>query len=203
MELYSLHYMPPVKEFQAMLNADAVCFDTGEHFQRQTYRNRCEIYTADGLHNLVVPVVREVVNNNRKAMKDVKISYDHDWRTRQLRTIRSAYQSSAYYEYFEEDFNKLFENKFNFLVDLNLEALKIITGLMKLDFKYKLQDEYHKKPEDAIDRREEFTLNDHNLDFEYHQVFHSKKGFIANLSCIDLLFNCGPQRMMKMFNKEE
>jgi hypothetical protein len=195
MELFSLHYLPQVKQFGALINADEIAFDTGEHYQRQTYRNRAEIYTADGLHKLIIPVVKNESGVHR-SMKEMKISYDHDWRTIHLRTIKSAYQSSAYYEFFEEEFVEIYKPQFNFLVDFNLNALDQVFKMMKLSFSYKLISEYERTPVGMTDRREEFSLNDHRLGFEYHQVFQQRKGFIGNLSCIDFLFNAGPKKMI-------
>jgi hypothetical protein len=195
MELFSLHYLPGIKQFSALLKADAIAFDTGEHYERQTYRNRTEIYTADGFHKLIVPVTKNTSGERRK-LKDVKISYDHDWRSIHSRTIKSAYQSSAYYEFFEDEFVNIYTKKFDYLADFNLNALDTVFKMMKLELKYELVEEYEKTPVDMKDQRSNFSIPDHTLDFEYHQVFQARKGFIANLSCIDMLFNMGPKAML-------
>ena len=197
MPLFSLHYLPQVKYLQALLKADEIFFEMQEHFQRQTYRNRAEIYTADGLHKLIVPMDHTSGNKERRVMRDLRIAYNDNWQLQHQRTIQSAYQSSSYYEYFEDEFVKLFEKKYEFLIDLNFAALEMIFGFLKQPFQYTLTEEYFKSPE-LPDLREAFTNNDHRLHLEYYQVFQARKGFIGNLSCIDMLFNCGPQKLKEL-----
>lgn len=197
MHLFSLHYLPQIKYLRELLKSDQISFEVMEHFQRQTYRNRCEIYTADGIHKLIVPINHGFGENGRRVMKDVKISYNDNWQMQHLRTIRSAYQSSSYYEYFEADFNKLYEKKYEFLVDLNLASIEMILKFLKKPLSFNLTSEYIQNPTDLIDHREEFSNNNYEMDFEYYQVFENKKGKISNLSCIDLLFNCGPAKTLE------
>jgi hypothetical protein len=198
MHLFTLHYLPQIKYLQALLKADEISFEMPEHFQRQTYRNRCEIYTADGMHKLVVPIDHATGKKVRKTMQDVRITYNDNWQLQHQRTIKSAYQSSSYYEYFEADFNRLFEKKHEFLADLNLASIELILGFLKKPFHFSKTEEFFKTPGNTIDLRETFTENDYTLDFEYYQLFQSRKGFIGNLSCIDLLFNMGPQKMLEL-----
>ncbi len=201
MHLFSLHYLPQIKYLQALLNAEEIGIETMEHFQRQTYRNRCEIYTADGIHKLVVPVSHNSRQQGRSCISDVRIAYHDNWRLQHQRTIKSAYQSSSYYEYFEADFIKLYENKYGFLMDLNIASIELILNFLKKPFLFSKTTEYFKSPIEATDLRERFTINDYALDFEYYQVFQGKKGAIANLSCIDLLFNVGPQKMLELLKR--
>ncbi len=198
MHLFSLHYLPQIKYLQALIKAEEISFEMHEHFRRQTYRNRCEIYTANGLHKLVVPVDHSSGLIGRKKMKDTRISYNDNWLLQHQRTIKSAYQSSSYYEYFEAEFIMLFEKKHEYLADLNLASIEMMLGFLKLPFHYSVTEEFFRNPENKIDLREAFTENDHTLEFEYYQVFQARKGGIGNLSCIDLLFNAGPQKMKEI-----
>ncbi|MCX6189971.1 MAG: WbqC family protein [Bacteroidetes bacterium] len=200
MHLFSLHYLPQIKYLKALLQAEEIAFEMMEHFQRQTYRNRCEIYTADGIHKLIVPVSHNTHQKERSCITDVRIAYHDNWRLQHLRTIKSAYQSSSYFEYFESDFIKLYEKKHEFLVDFNIASLEIILGFLKKPLVFTKTIEYIKNPSGITDLREAFTDNNYTLDFEYYQVFQGKKGVIGNLSSIDLLFNAGPQRMLELLN---
>ncbi len=202
MQLFSLHYLPQIKYIQALLGSEKTSFEMLEHFQRQTYRNRCEIYTADGIHKLVVPILHGK-GLERKTMGDVRIAYHDNWQIQHQRTIKSAYQSSSYYEFFETEFVKLFDKKYEFLYELNLASIEMIFGFLKKPFQYDQTKEYFRNPDDAIDLRESYTANDHTLPFEYYQVFNSRKGFIGNLSAIDLLFNMGPQRMLELMEGKD
>src|SRR6186997_1635726 len=102
MLLTELHYLPNILRVKEMLRHGSVFLETCEHFERQTFRNRCEIYTANGRHMLVIPV--EKSDGNRRIIRDVKISYDHAWQQIHWRTISTAYRSSPYFEYYEDRF---------------------------------------------------------------------------------------------------
>jgi len=203
MHLFSLHYFPQVKYLGGLLQADAICFEAGEHFQRQTYRNRCEIYTANGMHKLIVPVHHSPGNLSRLTVKDTRISYADPWPTLHLRTIQTAYRSSSFYEYFEDEFNRIFSLKYEFLFNFNLACLEMIFKFLNTPFHYALSSEYRKIPENQTDLREAFSSNKYELNFEYHQVFRAKHGFIGNLSILDLLFNAGPERSKELLMRVE
>lgn len=198
MHLFSLHYLPSISYLQSLLKADAITFEMMEHYQRQTYRNRCEIYTADGVHKLVVPIDHQSGVKARKVMRDVRIAYQDPWQTQHRRTIQSAYQSSSYYEYFEAEFVKLYEAKHVFLADLNLATIEMLFKFLKKPFEFSSTEEYFRLPAGMEDHREAFQNREDRSVPEYYQVFQSRKGTIENLSSIDMLFNCGPQKMKEL-----
>ena len=79
-------------------------------------------------------------------------------------------------------------------MDLNFEALEIISKCMRTKFNFETTSEYfHEVDANAIlDYR--FLVNGKKdpSQFEtYTQVFDDKHGFINNLSILDLLFNEG------------
>ena len=72
-----------------------------ENFQKQSYRNRCRFYAADGVQDLSVPVVHE---GGRKIPIDkVRIDYSRPWLMQHKRAIVSAYRKSAYFEYYQDE----------------------------------------------------------------------------------------------------
>lgn len=71
-----------------------------ENFGKQSYRNRCEIMTANGTISLTVPVVKA---NSKTLTKDLKIMYATPWQKLHLRSIESAYKNSPYYEYYIDE----------------------------------------------------------------------------------------------------
>ncbi|MDR2284927.1 MAG: WbqC family protein [Sphingobacterium sp.] len=195
--LLSANYLPPVSYFHAIAqNPGTVLIDQYEHFPKQTYRSRTHIATANGILDLMIPI-----QHGRKehvAMKEVKISYDHDWQRLHWSSIQTAYRSSAYFEYYEDEFAPFYERKFDYLFDFNLEQLQLTLQLLKL-------------PRE-LQRTEAYTKNYEGLDFRtsihpkkpsvyanpkaYYQVFEERTGFQPNVSIIDLLFNQGPQSKM-------
>ena len=49
-------YFPNIVHFVSMVKSDSVCFEVCDNYQKQSYRNRTEIYGANGKLALTVPV---------------------------------------------------------------------------------------------------------------------------------------------------
>ena len=64
MALFIPTYFSPISQYKAILNSDSVIFEIEDNFQKQTYRNRCYIYGANGkpvsYTHLTLPTNREV-----------------------------------------------------------------------------------------------------------------------------------------------
>ncbi len=197
--ILSTAYLAPIQYYSKLINYPSCIIEHFEHFTKQTYRSRCDIYTPNGIKTLSVPLVKR---DHRQAVKDLKISYDYDWQKLHWRTLESSYRRSPFFEYFEDDLYPLYhDKKHDFLIDLNEELQQEILILLKRKPNYSFSNEYHKTYTDADDYREiispKESLNSDSL-FEpkiYSQVFETRHGFIPNLSIIDLLFNQGPRAM--------
>ena len=96
-KLLSTAYFPPISYFAAMAQEMGVVYiETCENYQKQSYRNRCRFYAADGVQDLSVPLVHE---GGRKIPIDkVRIDYSKPWLLQHKRAIVSAYRTSAYFE---------------------------------------------------------------------------------------------------------
>lgn len=187
-------YLPPVPYF-SVINAagEAVQIERYEHFPKQTYRNRTSIYSANGKLDLIIPVQHG--SKNHTAMKDVRISNEANWQRLHWTSIQTAYRSSAYFEYYEDDFAPFYHQPFEWLFDFNEAQLGVLLRLLKLDKRMVHTTGYRDDYPYGTDFRQRFhpKRDPSYKGTGYHQVFASKHGFIANLSIIDLLFNQGPQ----------
>jgi hypothetical protein len=188
-------YLPPVSYFAYLASKTPVIIEQWEHYPKQTYRNRCHIHSANGLLPLSIPVLRG--NLDHTAMKNVRISQEVNWQKIHWRSIESAYRSSPFFEYYEEEFSGFYEKKCSYLLDFNSELLAVLLKILKIspDISFSgmylksygnevldLRDTIHPKKDTALFRFE-----------PYYQVFEKKNGFIPDLSIIDLLFNTGPE----------
>ncbi|QXV64667.1 WbqC family protein [Mucilaginibacter sp. 21P] len=189
-----MFYLPPVEYF-TKLNAfkPDVVFDVEEHFPKQTYRNRANIYSPDGLLSLVVPVVKG--SKNHTKTKDVKISYDFRWQRLHWMSLQACYRRSAYFEYYEADFAPFYEKRYDYLLDYNRELFELLLRLTKNKLEVSFTDTYETEYPGLTDLRNAFnakaTLATEQK--QYFQVFEERNGFLPNLSIVDLLFNQGPQ----------
>lgn len=184
-------YLPPVDYFVAM-SENPVMFEVHEHFIKQTYRNRCSIYGANGKLNLVIPVQH---TGERAKMKDIRIANEIPWKKIHWRSIESAYRTSSYFEFYEPVFAPYYHKQYEFLLDFNLALLKEILKILQMDMIINTSDSYQTEYTGMKDSRNYFSPKNEKHSTEvrpYPQVFSDKYGFIPNLSIVDLIFNAGP-----------
>ncbi|GGZ78537.1 WbqC family protein [Algibacter mikhailovii] len=188
-------YFPSIAHYVAMANTDEVCFETDDNFLKQTYRNRCYIYGANGKMGLNIPVIHS--QKNRQKYKDVKIFNDDNWQSNHWKSLLSAYRTSPFFEYYEDDLKPLFHEKADYILDFNFKCLEVINACLQLEVKASKTRQYNKDIVDKTDFR--FLVHakkEVNQAFEkYTQVFSNKHGYISNLSILDLLFNEGPNSL--------
>ena len=194
------NYFHNIHQFTQIIKANNILFEVSDNYQKQTFRNRTYIYGANGKLGLFIPVIH--THKNRELFKDVKISYDSNWMDLHLKSLQSAYRSSPYFEYFEDDFIKLYSEKEKFLADFNIKCIRLISNLLDLDLDYKISGEYVEKTNDIIDLRDlSNARKEKKIDTpKYIQVFESKHGYINNLSIIDLIFSEGPNSVSLITN---
>ncbi|WP_299522030.1 WbqC family protein [Winogradskyella sp.] len=185
-------YFPNIAHFVAMVNAEMVYFEVCDNYQKQSYRNRAEIYGSNGKIALTVPV--SYTQKNRQLYKDVKIANEDNWQLQHLKSLQSAYSTSPFFEYYVDDLMPLFEKSFTYILDFNLKCFEILIDSLQINLATSNTSVFEKEPNDKIDYRllvnRNHKLKSH-LD-DYTQVFKEKHGFIPNLSILDLLFNEGP-----------
>lgn len=197
--LLSTAYLPPVQYYCKLIGYDSILIEYFEHFEKQTYRNRCCIYGANGKLNMSIPLQKR---GERVATKDIRISNDYNWQKIHWRSLESAYRCSPFFEFYEDDLAPLFlEKKYDFLVDMNEALVNRVNQLLKIKPEIKQTTTYERKYDGIGDFRSVISPKvdvSEDPDFvvkPYKQVFDNKYGFIPNLSVIDLLFNQGPSAL--------
>ena len=175
-----------------------VVWEVHDNFQKQTYRNRYHICTDQGLHKLSIPIKHVGGKDGRQKYRDVKLENGYRWQIQHWRTLQTAYRTSPFFEFYEDELAPLFEKSFRFLLDFNWESISFLSDALQLKTTTELTKNFQKEVSENKDLR--FLVNAKkkpHLDFKaYQQVFVERHGFIANVSTLDLLFNEGPNALV-------
>lgn len=198
--LVSTSYLPSIIYFNKIINIGTINVEAMENYPKQTLRNRCYIYAANGPLCLTIPVHKK--ENPFQITKDILIDYTYPWQKTHWRSIVSAYNSSPYFMYYDYIFEPFYNKKIKFLLDFNNELLdKLLNDILKLKTNLSITKEYTKN-ENENDFRYLCDFKSYKNQYceaaqaEYYQVFATKYGFIPNLSIVDLLFNEGNDAMV-------
>lgn len=184
-------YFPNLAHFVAMVNSGVVYLEVCDNYQKQTLRNRTEIYAANGKLALTVPV--SYTQKNRQLYKDVKIANEDYWQQQHLKSLQSAYSMSPFYDYYIDDLMPLFEKQFDYILDFNLSCFDVLLDSLQIELSITETTIFEKQPLDKTNFRTMVNRNFEVKPFQkYTQVFTEKYGYISNLSILDLLFNEGP-----------
>ena len=184
-------YFPNIASYIVMAHANRFMFEVQDSYQKQTYRNRCYIYGANGKLGLHIPV--QYSQKNRQNTSEILIDNSSNWQSIHWKSLESAYKTSPYFEYYQDDLVSLFTTKKESLLGFNLECIEIINSCLNLSIKYSKSLEFNKEKQQKeyrylVNARKESEIKIN----PYIQVFQEKHGFINNLSILDLLFNEGP-----------
>ncbi len=188
--LLSTAYLPPLNYLSNLIDAEQVVIEKQEHFVKQTYRNRCEILTANGKLLLSIPLVKHA---DKEIVSEKRISYAENWQKQHWRAITSAYKNSPYFEYFEVDLRIFYEEQHEFLFEYNTQLLKAILNILRIKKEISFTNLFEETPIGITDLRKLSEINNPEVSVmkPYYQVFADKTGFTPNLSCLDALFNIG------------
>ena len=211
MVLLTTAYFPPIEYLAAIANEcrfnpgmtevepAVVYIEACEHYVKQSWRNRCRFYAADGAQTLNFPVRHEDFG---KPISQMRIDWKTDWLTRHERAIISAYRTSPYFEYYQDELFAILDSRPELMLDFNTQILKFFLRKTGIPTDIRFTSEWeavtiegHKVTDlrEAIHpKRPNSILKDLGVEKPYWQVFSPKYGFIPGLSIMDLLFNEGP-----------
>lgn len=194
-------YLAPVQYYSKLLRYDRICIEQYDHYEKQSYRNRCVIASPQGELTLSIPVVKPAP---KCAMKDVRISDHGNWRRLHWNALEAAYNNTPFFEYYKDDFHPFYERRYEFLADFNEDLFCLVGELIDLHPQWERTSVYKARLDahevdlrDSIHPKRDFRTDDPAFSPRpYYQVFESRFGFLPNLSIVDLLFNMGPESLL-------
>ena len=192
--LIEAQYLPPIAYFAAIQQSPIITIEKHEHFQKQTYRNRCYILSSQGKEMLILPLTSK---HGNVCITDIRIDYSQKWLNHHWRSIQSAYGRAPFFEYYASDLEKVLFARHTFLYDLNYQLLSMCLKWLKWNLPVRESLSYEKSPaphvhdlRSLINPKETNLLQNFYKPVAYSQVFGS--AFAENMSLIDLIFCEGP-----------
>jgi len=195
MKLLYPTYFPDAVTFSLLANASPIIWEVQGNYQKQTYRNRAFICNDRGKHMLSIPIAHLGKHNSKQRYKDVQIDNSYPWQRQHWRTLETAYRTSPYFEFYEDDLKTLYTTTFTNLLDFNLKTIEIICVCLQLEMPLNKTAVFQLHPVEHEDYRSLVSSKKNSIVAEegYIQVFNDRHKFISNLSILDLLFNLGPE----------
>jgi len=181
-------YFPPISHWN-YITSNNLLWSIKSNYNKQTLTNRTYIDSSNGELMLTVPIKHSGKNEPRN-FSDIKIDKSFDWKKIHFKSIKISYQSSPFFEFYEDELSNFFSCDYENLTDLNLKSIKMVCGWLNI----KMPSLVKKNQNDFIDIS--YLSNTKRTKYlsqkKYNQTFEINNGFISDLSILDLVFNCGP-----------
>lgn len=188
------HYLGCLEYFCLLRNTEKVVFEIHENFQKQTYKNRAYILGSNKVVSLNIPLNY----SNKTTIKDVRVDYSQRWVKDHWGAIYSSYGKAPFFEFFSQDFKKIWDQKNEFLLDINVKFLMLCFKLLNLNVEIDFTNSYQRGSEtndkdfrNLIQPKIDFSDRNIYRPITYSQLFGNS--FVANLSIIDLIMCEGPR----------
>ena len=192
MALFIPTYFAPISQYSEIINTDEVIFEVHDNFQKQSFRNRCYIFNTNGKQLLNIPV-KHPNSSSRKQTKDALVENATHWQDQHFKSLKTAYRNSPFFEFYVDDLAHIFEKKYTYLQDINIDTFLFVSEALQISSNFKKTSSYTEVLESNDFRNlAAIKTQPKNLVEPYIQIFDDKHGFLPNLSILDLLFMEGP-----------
>ena len=188
-------YFAPIAQYAVFLQAKEALFETQDHFTKQTFRNRCNIFAANGVLSLNIPIKK---NKDKTPTPLAEISYAEDWQSLHIKSLQSAYKNAPFYEFYETEIKEILSTPFKNLGELHLACHRFVIDALQENTPHRETTTYQMYDDDIQDLRSWIEVKKQpkiNVP-TYIQMFDDKHGFQSNLSILDLLFMEGPAAVL-------
>ena len=182
-------YFPPISHWKH-ISSKNLQWSINSKYNKQTLTNRTYIDSSNGELMLTVPIKHSGKNVPRK-FSEIKIDNSSNWKKTHYKSIKICYQSSPFFEFYEDDISFFYESDYEYLHQLNFASINLVCKWINLEM-----------PKENFNVQEKEFINliylsntkrtRELLEKKYTQTFQVSNGFINDLSILDLIFNCGP-----------
>jgi len=211
--IHQPQYLPWLGYLDKLDQSDVfVLLDTVQ-FKKNEWQNRNRIRTAQGWQYLTVPVLHEFP----QRMDRVRINNQIDWRRKHMQALETHYVKAPYYQRYGPAFRELYARDWECLAPLNEAVLSVLNDAFGISTRMVRASQYEAREEQTgrlvdlckavggdrylagaggRDYMDVAQFEAAGIAVEFQEFIHPEheqvyRPFIAGMSAVDLLFNCG------------
>lgn len=187
---FPFSYFGSIAYFQHLCAHKHCTLEIQDTYQKQSLRNRLTYISANGMHQLSIPVIR--TQGSKSKSIEIEIDYSQRWQQNHWRTLESAYAASPYFEHYERDIHALLFSGEKSLVQFSKNTLAFIIHALELPIELFWSEEFLLANNEDLDFRGQKQMTELIFPVSYTPLFKAPVGFEGEVSILDALFNWGP-----------
>ena len=142
MALFIPTYFSTISQYTSVVKSNTITFEAEGNYQKQSYRNRCYIFGANGKQLLNIPISNTNKILGKIKMRDVVIE-NSNWQRQHYKSLTTAYNHSPFFEFYKDDLQFIFTKKYKYLIDINIDSFLFINDALELSKKYNISKIYN------------------------------------------------------------
>lgn len=123
-------YIPWRGYFHQISKSDVFIFFDDVQYDKEGWRNRNKIKTAQGLQWLTIPVYTKGVVENGTPINEIEICWSKPWNMHHWKGIQQAYQKAPFYNQYEYFFEEMYGSEPKYLADFTIPSTIKISHML-------------------------------------------------------------------------
>jgi len=215
--IHQPNYLPYLGFFDKMKQSDIFLIYDDAQFNKEDFQHRNRIRIYHGWKYLTVPVKKKRIPIRKIRIRNELAVKGTTWQESHLKEIEDNYNATSYYALYEDRLEAIYTDKYDKLIDLNMNLINFLKDAFDIKTKIILASELgfaSRSTERLVDITDSlggdvylsgpaghdyldvslFESRGINVEFQdfKHPVYKQRyDGFIPNMSAIDALFNVG------------
>lgn len=217
--IHQPNYLPYLGFFDKLRKSDVFIIYDDAQFSKGDFQHRNKIRIYHGWEWLTVPVEKKHIPINQiKIKNNVKIS-GLNWQEAHFKEIHDNYRKAPYYRKYEKDIQRIYEQKYDMLIDINIKLIEFLMKSFEIDTEIIFSSEFgfnSKSTEKLVDLvsaiegdvylsgpmgknyLELQLFKEKDIQVTYQEFKHPAYQqqydvFEPNMSAVDALLNIGPE----------
>jgi hypothetical protein len=212
-------YIPWRGYFDQIRRVDLFVFFDDVQYDKNGWRNRNRIKTANGSIWLTVPVLSKGTTSDQVLIKDIEINWDRQWNEKHLATVRQAYSRAPFFDAYMTLVEGFLRDPPRLLADLTIPSTVALARELGLEAEFLRSSEldvsgaktdrilailesvsathYVSGPAARTyleeDRLEAAGISVEYVNYDYAEYEQLYPPFDPQVSILDLLFMAGPE----------